>query len=545
LSSRQNQPNLPSAWQTLLATLTGVSLGLLLTNFYKHQPLRAQGSDIKPAQTIQVAQTPASTQTAPAVAGLPGVMDISNFNLWPKLESRMNVLLMGVDSNGRDTERFTGCRSDTMMIASLDPKAHKVSLISLPRDSRVRIADNHGVDKINSAHALGGPELAVKTVSEDFGVPIDHYIVIDTQGLKKAFEVLGPVDVLVEKPMHYRDRAGRLNIALEPGVVTMDANKLEEYVRFRHDAKGDIGRIERQQWFMRQVKKKLEEPQVLLKMPELFQLANDYVRTDLSVEEMAKLAGFSKDIKPSEIQTAMLPGGGTYIAGGSYWLPDAQSAAIVLHRMTGSPLATATIARNTGSSIKAVANRDADRDGIPDGSDQSEETTNDTVNNALAASYTDKPLSVVVRYPRGGEELAKTLTARLEEKGMTVKYRQRGESAECAHEQIIETSYRADDDMASKLKGAVGELLPFAVSLNLDQHASADFIVVLSPTTQIAAPVVPLSTTVEPNGTASSGAAATGAAAAVSPINGQNATSGVVSRNPLSKASAGGRTVNR
>ena len=87
---------------------------------------------------------------------------------------------MGVDSNGRDTERFTGCRSDTMMIASLDPASGKASLVSLPRDSRVRIAENHGVDKINAAHALGGPELAVKTVSEDFGVPIDHYVLSST-----------------------------------------------------------------------------------------------------------------------------------------------------------------------------------------------------------------------------------------------------------------------------------------------------------------------------------------------------------------------------
>ncbi|MBS1990134.1 MAG: LCP family protein [Cyanobacteria bacterium SZAS LIN-3] len=517
MTPRQHPPNSPTPLQTLLAALTGVSIGLLLTNFYKHQPLRAQSAQVTPP-----AQTALAPQAPPAVATTPGMIDFSNFNLWPRLDERMNVLLMGVDSNGRDTERFTGCRSDTMMIASLDPKTHKVALVSLPRDSRVRIADNHGVEKINAAHALGGPELAVKTVSEDFGVPIDHYIVIDTQGLKKVFEALGPVDVLVEKPMHYRDRAGRLNIALEPGVVSMDANKLEEYVRFRHDAKGDIGRIERQQWFMRQVKKKLEEPQVLLKLPELFKLAGEHVRTDLSVEDMAKLASFSKDIKPSEIQTAMLPGVGTFIAGGSYWLPDAENAAIVLHRLTGSPLATATIARTTGSSIRTVVNRKSDQPQSEE-ADGSIGSTNDSVNAALAASYTDKPLSVVVRYPRGGEELAKTLSARLEEKGLTVKYRQRGESAECAHEQIIETSYRADDNMTAKLKDAVGELAPFAVSLNLDPRAAADFVVVISSTTTIAPPI-----------------------ASATPAEGEEAgNGGVISRNPLSKASAGSKTLSR
>ncbi len=340
--NQPNRPNLPSMWQTVLATVAGVTIGLSLTNYYNNQyEIKAAAARLATDQRL-LASHPAGQVGAVTPDSAPkGLLDFSNINLWPKLEKRMNVLLMGVDSNGRDTERFTGCRSDTMMIASLDPKSHKVSLVSLPRDSRVRIADNHGVDKINAAHALGGPELAVKTVSGDFGVPIDHYIVIDVQGLKKVFEVLGPVDVVVEKPMHYRDRAGHLNIALEPGVVTMDAAKLEEYVRFRHDAKGDIGRIERQQWFMRQVKKKLEEPQVLLKLLDLFKLAGDYVRTDLSCEEMAKLAAFSKEIKPSQIQTAMLPGIGTTIYGGSYWLPEPESAAIVLHRLLGSPLAVA------------------------------------------------------------------------------------------------------------------------------------------------------------------------------------------------------------
>jgi LCP family protein required for cell wall assembly len=496
LSSRdyqKYQPNLPSAWQSLLATVAGVAIGLFLTNYSKHPtPVIAEtpGSDSTISNRAGIlANQPGSLNKGPAQKGL---LDFSDINLWPKLDRRMNVLLMGVDSNGRDTERFTGCRSDTMMIASLDPKTHKVSLVSLPRDSRVRIADNHGVDNINAAHALGGPELAVKTVSEDFAVPIDHYIVIDVQGLKKVFEVLGPVDVLVEKPMHYRDRAGRLNIALEPGVVTMDAAKLEEYVRFRHDAKGDIGRIERQQWFMRQVKKKLEEPQVILKLPQLFKLAGDYVRTDLSVEEMAKLAAFSKDIKPSEIQTAMLPGVGTTIFGGSYWLPNAESAAIVLHRMLGSPLAASTIASNTGSAIRTISNT-SDANALAeaaslDSSADLSGRTNDDVNTTLAAAYSDKPLSVIVRYARGGEAAAKALEARLTAKGLTVKCRQRGESSECAHEQIIACSYRADDSMAAKLKGAVAELDPFAISLSLDPRASSDFVVILPANSQIAPP---------------------------------------------------------
>jgi hypothetical protein len=97
-------------------------------------------------------------------------------------------------------------------------------------------------------------------------------------------------------------------------------------------------------------------------------------------------------------------------------------------------------------------------------------------------------LSVVVKYARGCEDQAKALEARLIAKGLTVKSRQRGETAECAHEQIVASSYRADDEMAARLKGAVKELDPFAVSLNLEPRAAYDFVVILSPESKIAQP---------------------------------------------------------
>ena len=466
---------LPNAGQILLATIAGVGIGLGVMQGLKYlgqsSPLAAADSRPTP---VTKAISPA--QTAPIAN------QAQNFSLLPRLDSRMNILLMGVDSNGRDTERFTGCRSDTMMIASLDPATQKVAIVSIPRDSRVRIADHHGIEKINSAHALGGPELAVKTVSEDLAVPIDHYIVIDVQGLKKVFEAMGPVDVLVEKPMHYRDRAGKLNIALEPGINRLDAQGLEEYVRFRHDPKGDIGRIERQQWFMRQVKKKLEEPQVLLKLPEFCKIAKEFVRTDLSVEEMLKLAAVAKDVKTSQIQTAMLPGQAAFINGGSYWLPDPESGSLLLHRLVGAPLSVSVLAANTGRNIVHVSDENIDPDLI------TSEYNNDNVRTACAMAYNEKPVSIIIRYPRGAEEAAKNLEARLTEKGYNVKYRQRGELSECQHELVIATSFRADDDLTGKLKTAVSELDPYAVHINLDNHAPADFVVVVSPNSQFLAP---------------------------------------------------------
>lgn len=461
----------------MLATLAGVGIGLGVMQGLK---ILGNSSPLAGNKPISV-----QTQTTVAVNSVPAVVTPAPkpaFSLVPRLDSRMNILLMGVDSNGHDTERFTGCRSDTMMIASLDPATKKVALVSIPRDSRVRIADHHGVEKINSAHALGGPELAVKTVSEDLAVPIDHYIVIDVQGLKKVFEAMGPVDVMVEKAMHYRDRAGRLNIALEPGLNRLDAAGLEEYVRFRHDARGDIGRIERQQWFMRQVKAKLEDPQVLLKLPDFCKIAKEYVRTDLSVEEMLKLAAFAREVKTSQIQTAMLPGEAAFINGGSYWLPDPERGSLLLHRLVGAPLSVSILAANTGRNIVSSSDEMTDPNLI------ASEYSNDSARNACAASYSDKPVSVIIRYSKGSEQTAKNLEARLNEKGFNVKYRHRADLSDCQHEQVIATSFRADDDLTGKLKEAVSELDPYAVHINLDNRAPSDFVVVVSPGSQIVAP---------------------------------------------------------
>src|SRR5690606_1966378 len=112
-------------------------------------------------------------------------------------------------------------------------------------------------------------ELTMRTVEENFGVPVDHYLIVDTQGIKKLFDLLGPVEVVVEKEMHYHDQTAGLNIDLMPGRQLLDAEQLEGYVRFRHDARADIGRTERQQWLMRQLVSKLKEPSILMKAPSL------------------------------------------------------------------------------------------------------------------------------------------------------------------------------------------------------------------------------------------------------------------------------------
>jgi polyisoprenyl-teichoic acid--peptidoglycan teichoic acid transferase len=429
-----------------LAAILGVCIGLVVTDVKRQSELKTES--VKIANEIQQIPQNVSNTITQAV---------------PTVSQRTNILLMGVDSNGRNTQRFLNTRSDTMMLMSVDPASKTVNIVSIPRDSRVKIADNHGVDKINSAHALGGPELAMATVKEDFCVPVDHYVVIDVQGLKKAFQVLGPTDVLVEKRMRYVDHAAGLRVNLDPGLHTLTPEQMEEYVRFRHDAKGDIGRIDRQQWFMRALTKKLKEPQVVLKLPELFKLANEYVQTDLSIEDMARLANFGKDIRPDQIQTATLPGRAAMIKGGSYWIPDAFGSAIVFNRLLGTSL-------NASEAGLGVATDQAE-------GDEAIAATTDVMDVARP----NDPVSVTLKYPKGTDTSAKRVEQALLKLGYTVKLKFRGADADCAHEQIVENSFRADNDLAKKLRDQLPVISSWPIVMNLDQHAPSDFTLVISP----------------------------------------------------------------
>lgn len=438
-------------WQTALAIVLGVVVGLTLLSFSHRQAAEALVNSTFP-------QLAAATKR-------------NTIQIFPQLSERMTVLVMGVDSNGRQAERFTGCRSDTMIVVNLDPQNHRVGIVSIPRDSRVAISGNHGTDKINAAHAFGGPELSMRTISENWGVPIDHYVVVDTQALKDLCQLLGPVEVLVEKEMHYHDWAAHLHIDLKPGLQTLSPDQVEQYVRFRHDQRGDIGRIERQQWFFRAAAKKLQDPQFLLRLPDLIRMAHDYVRTDLSLEDMARVATFAKDVKPETVVTAMLPGEPQMINGGSYWIPSEDGSKTVFNRILGITTAGGAFVADEAKVITASNSIIADAlENNPEAASKVE----------LAVDLT-KPISVALKYPKGCEAQADQLEKQLALQGFRVRYKWIMPSADCQHEQIIQMSGRADDSATEKIRTQLPDLGRWPVVLQLEPRPVTDFTIIISP----------------------------------------------------------------
>ncbi len=114
----------------------------------------------------------------------------------------MNVLILGGDSRGLKKNEIP--RSDSMMVASIDPVTKKAYLFSILRDTYVKVP-GHGNDRINTAVATGGPNLAMKTVSDLLGIPIQYYVYTDFQGFIALVDAIGGIELEVEKDMKYRD----------------------------------------------------------------------------------------------------------------------------------------------------------------------------------------------------------------------------------------------------------------------------------------------------------------------------------------------------
>ncbi|MBE8949364.1 MAG: LCP family protein [Quinella sp. 3Q1] len=237
-----------------------------------------------------------------------------------KAKDKSIVMIMGVDKREDDVGR-----SDTLMIATIDPQLDQATLLSIPRDTRVKIR-GRGYDKINAAFAYGGVDLTESTVENFLGIDIDHYVQIDTNSFVKIIDAIGGIDIDVEKRMYYEDPwddNGGLVIDLYPGQQHMDGKTAVTYVRYR-DSEGDIGRVKRQQAFMAACMNKITSPEIVPRIPQIVREVIDAVETDMSLRQLLELAGSLKAAQQNGLQTDMVPGYPLYIDDISYWIPDVE-----------------------------------------------------------------------------------------------------------------------------------------------------------------------------------------------------------------------------
>lgn len=216
-------------------------------------------------------------------------------------EERVNILMMGVDNRVKDE----AARSDTMILVSIDPKTDKANMMSIMRDTYVNIP-GHGKAKINSAFAIGGPNLAMKTVEDFLKVPIHYYVVTDFQGFEGVVDAIGGVDLDVEIPMDHADD-GVYDIHLKKGFQHLDGKNALQYVRYRSDARADFARTERQRKLISAVVQKLKSPLVLVRFPSMLQAAESYVQTNMTTSDVMRMSTDFLNVQASTIESAQIP----------------------------------------------------------------------------------------------------------------------------------------------------------------------------------------------------------------------------------------------
>jgi LCP family protein required for cell wall assembly len=244
-----------------------------------------------------------------------------------KLTRPVNILVMGIDrtedTEANSLESFQG-RSDTILLVQFDPKTSSISSLSIPRDTEVEIP-GFGRGKINEANYWGGTELARKTVYNTLNqIPIHRYVRVSSGAFKELVDLLGGVDVLIPHPMSYIDNTQQLKIDLSPGWQTINGEQADQFARYRSDAYGDIGRIQRQQALIEAIQKRLQNPNILPRLPQIIRVMQKYIDTDLSFNEILSLVNFGLNLESQQFKMVTLPGRSstaeeTY---SSYWVID-------------------------------------------------------------------------------------------------------------------------------------------------------------------------------------------------------------------------------
>ena len=231
--------------------------------------------------------------------------------------SRINVLIMATDKGGMLT--------DTIMFASFNKKTNKLNIISIPRDTRVKLGSGFG--KINSAYGMGEKdkrqEYAIEKVTEIVGLPVNYYVVINPKAFRNIIDILGGVEINVPQRMYYVDPTQDLVIDLYPGKQRLDGKKAEQFCRFRSGyASADLGRIDAQQMFMKELFKQKLTPRYIGKIDEIYDEIIDSIDTNIELNDVFTLLPIVKAMTGDSLNTYRLPGAPSTLSNVSYYICD-------------------------------------------------------------------------------------------------------------------------------------------------------------------------------------------------------------------------------
>jgi LCP family protein required for cell wall assembly len=230
-----------------------------------------------------------------------------------KIQKPFALLLFGLEKTGGSHDPG---RTDTILLAFIDPKRQKVQLISIPRDSYVNIP-GYRKDKINAGYTKGGAPLLKKTLENWLDIDIADYVYINFQGFIDLVNVVGGLDIHVPRNMNYDDPVDGTHIHLKKGQQHLDGKQALDFVRFRKSNNGnavsDYDRIERQQTALKNLGSKLISMKALSNYHDIFNILSDNMRTTLTEEDINFLIRRFYSFDINNLQMTTIIGEGVYV----------------------------------------------------------------------------------------------------------------------------------------------------------------------------------------------------------------------------------------
>jgi len=241
---------------------------------------------------------------------------------------RINILVLGCDEL-----KFVK-HADVIMLLSYEPRTRFLDVLSIPRDTKVSCSKElswRGYRKISEIYALvyrktqtiGEACLSLKNAMENvLEMEIPFYLQINYQGVVNIVDTIGGVTVNIDEPMDYDDHAADLHIHFTVGEKGLNGDGVLEYIRFRDRLLGDKGRVERQQRFLKLIARKMGDPKILLKTPQIYRNIRGNIWTNLGFWDFLALANEMRSFDQENLRIQSLPGKSEYIRGVDYWIPD-------------------------------------------------------------------------------------------------------------------------------------------------------------------------------------------------------------------------------
>jgi LCP family protein required for cell wall assembly len=302
--------------RTLLAVVVVCLLGMGGYGVHVYQSIR---------ETANKMYLPIRTQKT-AIPSTPVSGPVSKpENVLPRSlpDEPVTLLLLGVDEREQDKGR-----SDVILVLTVNPRSQSALMLSIPRDTRTQIAHRGTMDKINHAYAYGGVQLAVDTVEQFLGVPVDYVVTANMEGFASIIDTLGGVDVENKLAFTYAD------YSFPVGPIHLDGKKALIYARMRSDdPRGDLGRNERQQLIIKALLAKgakLASPAML---GDVLKEMEEHVRTNMTFDVMKQLA-LTYSTAVSEVESIRIQGRGELINGIYYYIVSQQERQAIRNRQT-------------------------------------------------------------------------------------------------------------------------------------------------------------------------------------------------------------------